>query len=179
MKGIVFRVFLELLESKHGYQLVDEIIEESDLKSNGVYTSVGTYHHSELFQLANKVCQKTGVSEKELLCEFGKYTFTVFSESYNHLIKPYRNAYEFLERIEDTIHVEVFKLYPEAELPLFKIEKNDKNQMLLIYHSAKKMAYFAEGLIKGSLVYFENNADIIIEPLNEENSVVKFIIDKK
>ena len=48
MKGIVFTEFLEMVETKFGLETVDNIIENSDLKSEGIYTSVGTYDFNEM-----------------------------------------------------------------------------------------------------------------------------------
>ena len=41
MKGMVFIEFLELVEEKFGLEMVDNIIEQSNLESEGVYTLVG------------------------------------------------------------------------------------------------------------------------------------------
>ena len=51
MKGIVFTEFLDLVESKFGLAMVDKIILQSQLESNGSYTSIGTYKFSEMLQL--------------------------------------------------------------------------------------------------------------------------------
>ena len=51
MKGIVFTEFLDLVEDKFGLEMVDKIIQSSDLESGGIYTSVGTYKFSEMLQL--------------------------------------------------------------------------------------------------------------------------------
>ena len=51
MKGIIFTDFLELVEEKFGLEMVDTIIEASELESNGVYTGVGTYSFGEMVQL--------------------------------------------------------------------------------------------------------------------------------
>ena len=51
MKGLVFTEFLEMVESKFGLEVVDNIIEHSELPSGGVYTSVGTYDFNEMLSL--------------------------------------------------------------------------------------------------------------------------------
>ena len=43
MKGVIFTEFLELVEKKFGLAMVDKIIGQSNLASEGIYTSVGTY----------------------------------------------------------------------------------------------------------------------------------------
>ena len=40
MKGIVFTEFLDLVEEKFGLEMVDTIIEQSNLDSGGVYTPI-------------------------------------------------------------------------------------------------------------------------------------------
>ena len=51
MKGIVFTEFLDMVEERFGYEVVDQIISESKLSTDGIYTSVGTYPHSEIVKL--------------------------------------------------------------------------------------------------------------------------------
>ena len=48
MKGIVFKEFIDMVEATFGEEMLDTVIENSDLPSGGVYTSVGTYPHTEL-----------------------------------------------------------------------------------------------------------------------------------
>ena len=51
MKGMIFTEFLEMVESKFGLETVDTTIENSDLPSEGIYTSVGTYDFNEMVSL--------------------------------------------------------------------------------------------------------------------------------
>jgi|TARA_B110000908_G_scaffold27527_1_gene32300 hypothetical protein len=48
MKGIIFTEFLDLVEEKFGLGMVDKIIYQSNLASEGIYTSIGTYNFSEM-----------------------------------------------------------------------------------------------------------------------------------
>lgn len=51
MKGIVFSEFMDLVEESFGLEMIDELIEQSDLPSGGSYTAVGTYPHGEMLTL--------------------------------------------------------------------------------------------------------------------------------
>ena len=77
MKGVIFTTFLELVEAKWGFDMVDDIIESSDLESGGVYTSVGTYDHVEAVNLVKALSEKTGVEVGALLTAFGEHLFGV------------------------------------------------------------------------------------------------------
>ncbi|MGQ1909571.1 heme NO-binding domain-containing protein [Marinifilum sp. RC60d5] len=178
MKGLVFCEFLDMIEKEFGYETVDHIIEKSDLPSKGVYTSVGTYSHEEIFTLVTKLSAKTGISVSKLFYTYGVYVFEVFVKSYKKNSFLHINAFEFLNRVEDTIHVQVLKLYPEAELPKIEVRKQTSTSMELIYTSQRKMADFAEGLIQGCLNHFNEKAIISKEFLNQDQSEVLFIIQK-
>jgi len=78
MKGIVFTEFLDMVEKKFGYEVVDQIIGDSNLNSKGVYTSVGTYPHSEVVQLLMNLSDKVKIDPRILRKEFGKYLFDTF-----------------------------------------------------------------------------------------------------
>lgn len=178
MKGIIFNVFLDLVEKENGYETVDTIIENSNLKSKGIYTSVGTYPHEELISLIKQYSNITGISVKAIMQKFGQFAFLYFAESYSEIIQNYNNMFDFLERLEDTIHVEVLKLYPEAELPVFIVDKNDINEMILHYQSERKMADLAHGLLIGCMEHFKTWCVLKTEQVKSDNSNVMFIIRK-
>lgn len=179
MKGLIFREFLNLVEERFGYETVDKIIETSKLDSKGIYTSVGTYPHEEIFMLVKQLSVKTQISESVLFKEFGKYAFDVFMKSYSRLLSDFDDAFNFLQHVEDTIHIEVLKLYPEAELPKFVVEKRTENELILNYSSERKMADMAEGLILGCFEHFKIEADLQIEIMKKDLSNVRFIITRK
>lgn len=178
MKGIVFREFLEMVETKYGYSVVDEIIEKSNINSNGAYTSVGTYQHEEIFKLVNQLSLILNVPEEKLFYAYGEYVFKSFLNTYPHLTINYNDAFELLAHIESAIHVEVLKLYPDAELPRIETRERTENSMIMVYYSQRKMSDFAEGLIQACLNYFGEKAIIKKEILAEDKSEVLFSITK-
>jgi len=178
MKGIVFTEFLEMVEKEYGYDMVDNIINKSDLPSGGVYTSVGTYAFSEMGMLLHNLSVDTNLSMSQLLNTFGKYLFHTFVKNYPGFFEAAPDAFKFLESIEDYIHVEVKKLYPDAELPSFDTKRLDNNSLEMIYRSERRMADFAEGLIEKTLEHYGETANISKENLTENGTEVKFIITK-
>ena len=178
MKGIVFTEFLELVEQKFGLEVVDEIIEKSDLESNGAYTSIGTYKFSEMLQLLSHLSTKTSISIDELLLVYAEHFFGVLVKSYPVLIKSYSDPINMLASIESHIHIEVLKIYPDAELPTFEVISKSKNSLILIYKSSRAMYYFGLGLMNKTFDYFNSSAEIVIEKLKEDCTEVKFIITK-
>lgn len=178
MKGIVFTEFLEMVESKFNYNLVDEILNETDLPSGGIYTAIGTYDHSEIIKLVSKLSEKTNIPVEDLVYSFGVHLFDVFSKGYTQFFAKATNAFEFLYSIENYIHTEVKKLYPDAELPSFQITKTTDTHLVMIYSSERKMAKLAHGLIDGCLNYYGEKAEVSLNALNSDGSKVQFDIKK-
>jgi hypothetical protein len=179
MKGIVFTEFLEMVEEGFGYEMVDKILLESDLPSKGIYSAVGTYSHHEMVTLVVSLHKYTEVPMSELLAAFGEYLFNSLIKSYGHIFHDVNDAFGMLSTIESYIHVQVRKLYPDAELPTFSIEKPNDKQLIMYYTSERSMGDLAVGLINGCLKHFNEQADISKEVLNESGSEVKFVITKK
>jgi len=110
MKGIVFTEFLDLVEAKFGLEMVDSIIESSQLESKGIYTSVGTYEFSEMLQLLKHLSTNTNISIDNLLLVYGEHFFSVLETSYPGLLTTYKDPIDMLSSIENHINVEVKKI---------------------------------------------------------------------
>jgi hypothetical protein len=81
-------------------------------------------------------------------------------KNYGHFFSHTKDAFEFLESIENYIHVEVHKLYPDAELPRFTTRRPGRRSLEMIYQSERSMGDLAEGLIAACLEHFKEKATI-------------------
>ncbi len=176
MKGIVFTEFMDLVETKFGYTMVDRIILESKVPSNGAYTSIGTYPFAELVKLMRHLSHNTNIPMDELLYMYGKHFFSVLLKSYPHFIERLDNAFQFFESIDRYTHVEVQNFYPDVALPRFKTRRLQQNQLEMIYTFNYKIADFAQGLIQSSLEYYGKKATIEKSFLNTKGTTVRFLI---
>ena len=154
MKGIVFSEFLEFVEAQFDADRVDDMIELAALPSEGAYTSVGTYDHREMLKLVTALSEMSDIPVPELVRNFGKHLFGCLSAAYPQFLDGVDSPFQFLQTIEDHIHVEVRKLYPDAELPRFECEFPKPEQMAMIYHSKRPFADLAQGLIEGCFAHF-------------------------
>lgn len=162
MKGVIFTEFLEMVEATGGLDLVDEIIDAAGdaAPTAGAYTAVGTYDHTEIVALVGALSEKTETPVPELLKSFGAHLFQRFTVLYPRLFEKHSDAFTFLENVDTYIHVEVLKLYPNAELPRFEVERPSAPQLLMTYHSSRHLEDLAEGLIRGCLDHFGARAGI-------------------
>mgnify|MGYP005991959765 CR=1 FL=1 len=178
MKGIVFTEFLDLVEDKFGLEMVDHIISNSDLESEGIYTSVGTYKFSEMLQLLQHLSAKTGISIDDLLLVYAEHFFSVLEDSYPGLLATYKDPIEMISSIEDHIHVEVRKIYPDAELPTFEVVEKSEKSLIMIYKSSRAMHHFGLGLMNKTFEHFNATATIDLEKIKEDGTEVRFIINE-
>ena len=166
MKGIVFSEFIEMVEDTFSPEIADQIIMETNPESEGAYTSVGTYDHNELVAMVVKLSEISSTPVPDLVQAFGNYLLTRFVKLYPAFFAEMETTFDFLSTIENHVHVEVKKLYSDAELPTFDIEKIDDNTLIMEYKSVRPFADLAEGLIRGAADYFNENIDISREDLS-------------
>ena len=178
MKGIVFTEFLDLVEDKFGLEMVDKIINASNLESNGIYTSIGTYRFSEMLQLLQHLSENTSISIDDLLLVYAEHFFSVLEKSYPELLATYNDPIDMLSSIENHIHIEVRKIYPDAELPTFQVLDKTKTSLVMIYKSSRAMHHFGLGLMNKTFEHFNSTASIVLEKLKKDGTEVKFIITK-
>lgn len=178
MKGIIFSEFLDLVEDKFGLEVVDKIIMQSNLESGGIYTSVGTYKFSEMLQLLQHLSAHTSISIDDLLLVYAEHFFSVIEDSYPGLLATYKDPIEMISSIENHIHVEVRKIYPDAELPTFQVIEKTETSLVLIYKSSRAMHHFGLGLMNKTFAHFNSTASIVLEKLKEDGTEVKFLINK-
>lgn len=179
MKGFVFTCFLDLVEDNFGYEIVDEIILTSNLSTGGVYTSIGTYPHYEIFELVGQLSSVTQIPIRTLLKLYGQHFFKVSETQYGYLLSSFTNTFQLLESIPHYMHIEVKKIYPDAELPQITTKRVADNVLEMIYSSEQKMFDFAEGLIDSCLKFYGEEGSIEQINLNDECSKVRFLITKR
>ena len=154
MKGIVMNLLAEMVEQKFGLEEWNAILEQAGYQ--GAYTSAGIYEDSELLDLVGVISSRSGISVDDLVFAFGEFMFPMFVERYPDLVDKNMHFLDFLETIDDIIHVEVKKLYPDAITPAFENLRHEPNKLELRYRSERQMCLLAEGLIKGAAEHFES-----------------------
>ena len=177
MKGIVFSELFELVEAEAGYELVDRIILECGLESEGAYTSVGTYEFSELATIVGKLSEITQIPADVLIKKFGHHLFKSFSTKFGEFFK-YETTFDLLQNVQDIIHVEVCKLYPNAELPTFQYSSPSDGVLQMYYESTRPLADLCQGLIEGCIDHFGENIELRRQDHNDQKTRSLFTLTK-
>lgn len=178
MKGIVFTEFLEMVEDRFSPELADDIVEAAKLPHRGAFTAVGTYPHAEMGRLVTELSKRTDMKVPDLLRTYGRHLFGRFREGYGEFFEGVDDSFGFLSRIDDVVHVEVRKLYPDAELPEFEALNVSPGHLRMIYRSPRCLGDFAEGLMEGCFAHYGEN--VTITRVDEDGGrIVRFDLVKE
>jgi hypothetical protein len=157
--------------------MADRIIQAAHVPSGGAYTSVGTYDHGEMWSLVAELSKATEIPAPDLLRSFGQHLFGRFVLGFPRRFQGISSAFDFLQTVDGVIHMEVHKLYPDAELPRFEVLERSENRMVLLYQSLRHFADLAEGLIQGCGEHFGQPLSIVRENLPADaGSRVRFTL---
>lgn len=160
MKGIVFTEFLDYVAGRFGHDMVDDILDDCNFGHGGAYTAVATYDHRELVQLIGSLTRHSGETASSTLRKFGIQLSEAFARRFPFFFEEKPTLFDFLESVESTVHVEVLKLYPDAELPRFVANRREEHSMSLDYLSSRCFSGLAAGLIEGAANYYSTTIDL-------------------
>lgn len=155
MRGIMFTEFTAFAEEKFGLVACQKVLDQAALSTDGSYTNVGNYPYSDLEAIVvTLVDMVDDLDAEQLLFDFGYWLAGRFRTSYASFFEEHDNALSFLASIDDHIHVEVRKLYPDSVPPRVFLTKESDDRYVLRYESHRPLAAVALGLTQGSLDAF-------------------------
>jgi hypothetical protein len=167
MKGIVFTELIDFIERHTSVAIAESIIDETELESGGAFTSVGNYPHSEAVKLVVSASERLDTPVADLMRQFGKELFATLLNSHPQFIDVNtKNAFAFLAKVQNHIHVEVAKLYADADLPVIQTSL-DEDKMIVRYESHRPFAMLAMGLIEGCCAHFDDT--LVVELQGDPN----------
>lgn len=157
-----------MVEDRYSPEVADQIIENANLESGGSYTTVGTYPHSELVALVTSLAEISGEESANLLRTFGRHLLFRFKEIYPEFFEGISSSFDLLDTIDNHVHIEVKKLYPDAELPRFNCDRTNDGTLIMSYSSRRALADLAHGLIEGAVEIWQENVAIHREDSRSE-----------
>ncbi|MGC9400992.1 heme NO-binding domain-containing protein [Vibrio genomosp. F10] len=176
MKGLIFTEFMELVEREFGLEVLDTILDEAG--DSGIYTSVGSYDHKALVKLIVTLSKKTDIPSEQLQEVFGQSVFITLYKSMpdNAELNQCASSFQFIRHVEDYIHLEVKKLYPDAKPPSFDFISETQTEMVFDYKSARCMSHVCLGLIKGCAEHFNESVNIATQSQTTNHDHVRFTL---
>lgn len=158
MKGIIFNLVQEVVTEKYGPDTWDDLLDSAEL--DGAYTSLGSYPDTDLFALVGAASTALGVPPGDVVRSLGEGAIPLLADRFPEFFTPHVSTTTFLLTLNDIIHAEVRKLYPDADLPEFDFQGVATDELTLGYQSARQLCSLAEGFITGTARHFGETSTI-------------------
>ena len=168
MKGVIFSLFEQFVVENWGTDTFEEILDECELATEEPFVGPGTYPDEDLLQIVGKAVEKLGIPLSDGMRAFGKWVLPRLMEQVPKSMTNFDHPKQFLQTVHDIIHVEVRKLYSDAEPPRFTYKDPAPDRLIMIYQSPRKMYDLMDGLIEGVAEYYDCPIDFKREIKQEQ-----------
>jgi len=163
VKGIIFNLLEEVITAEHGPDAWDDLLDAAGF--DGVYTSLGNYADEEFVALLARMPATFGAGIDEQLRWFGRSSMPLLADRYGTFFERPDSTASFLRSINDVIHTEVRKLYPDADVPTFDFDPvpdltPPADAVVMGYSSRRRLCALAEGFIQGAAQRFKETASV-------------------
>jgi hypothetical protein len=120
--------------------------------------------------------EMTGISENGLKERFGEYLVDDLFKLYADYIRPEWRTFDIILNTEQVMHGTVRRLNSTATPPILNVTKVTDKLLIIDYHSRRRMAALAIGIIKGIAKYYNESELLAITPptdLNDERVQIR------
>ena len=160
MKGIINKGIKELVIDRFGDDAWEKVLALAKCKES-FFSVSDDYPDQMTLDLVEAACQVSGLSEDQVLFEFGRFWVTHTGvQSYPSYFKlAGKNAREFLLNM-DKVHVQVTKNVINVSPPRFGYEQLEDGRLLMHYTSERGFCSALRGLIVGVGDFFHEKLEV-------------------
>jgi hypothetical protein len=153
VKGVIFNLLAGAVCDEYGEDAWDELLDRAGLE--GAWTSVGSYPHKDLLRVVAEAATMWQWTHDDVIRWFGRSALPRLASAYPTFFDGHTSAFPFLRTLNEVHHLEVLKIYPDADLPVFTFDPPREERVLTMrYSSARALCTFGEGLIHGAGDHF-------------------------
>jgi len=146
-----------------------DLLKEKSGTSSITFSVTENYSIDFMNALIKNASEMTGKTEDNLKEQFGQYLVNDLFALYADYIKPEWRTFDVILNTEPVIHGAVRRLNSTANPPILHVHKVNDKLLVIDYHSRRKMASLAIGIIKGIANYYGESESIIITPMSNAN----------
>ncbi|MCC9138044.1 heme NO-binding domain-containing protein [Pontibacter silvestris] len=175
MHGSIFVLLKRFVENLYDYSTWVRLLEDAGIR-HAPYQMDGMYPTSEIFTIVHKASALTGVPPQSLMEEYGAFLVPDLLLVYKRYMQPEWRTYEMLLNTEGAMHAAVKKEDERATPPLLLVTKKGSRQLIVDYHSRRRMAAVAIGIIKGIAKYYDESEKVevtLLTPVGEERVQIR------
>lgn len=156
MRGVILREFLDMVDRHYGPETTEDISRAVGL-TTAFFSDAAALPH--VLRLAAALSQRSGTPVPAIMISFGEALFPRLAGAHPELLAV-EDALKVLESVVVTTLAASRALDPNAAFPEFQFCETNPSVVTLECRSARPVADFAEGLIRGCLTYCRKQAEI-------------------
>lgn len=175
MHGSIFVLLKRFVESLYGYSTWVNLFEAAGIK-HAPYQMNEMYPTSEIFAIVGKAAELMGIPPHQLMERYGESLVPDLLLIYKKYMHPEWRTYEMLLNTETAMHAAVRREDSRATPPLLLVTKKGERQLMVDYHSKRRMGGVAVGIIKGIAKHYEESDKVevtLLTPANEESVQIR------
>jgi hypothetical protein len=157
MKGILFNVVEDVVTEALSADAWDDVIDAAGV--GGSYTSLASYPDTDLFAIVAAIAAATDLSPDDTYRLAGRLGFKHLARRNPHILQGTDGWQQLIMSLDDIIHPEVRKMYPDAEVPGFATTPVGDG-LRVTYTSRRKLCALAEGLILGGGGWYGHELEV-------------------
>ena len=165
MKGVIFNVVEEVVAQTLSRETWDAVLLAAGV--DGAYTSLGDYPDSEMRAILAALSEQSGMDEGAILRLAGRHGYRLLAEQHASLVGRFAGFDDLVRHLDDVIHPEVLKLYPDARPPQFDFPDDPGvpapgagDRWVVLYRSHRGLCDLAVGLLQGAAESFGLHAAV-------------------
>ncbi|MCJ8165475.1 heme NO-binding domain-containing protein [Pontibacter sp. E15-1] len=175
MHGSIFVLLKRFVESLYDYSTWVKLLEAADI-GHAPYQMHEMYPTSELFSIVQQGAALTGIPPHQLMERYGEYLVPDLLFFYKKHVDPEWRTYDMLLNTESAMHAAVKREDSRATPPLLLVTKKGSRQLIVDYHSKRRMAAVAVGIIRGIAKHYDEGDAVevsLLTPMDEERVQIR------
>lgn len=153
MHGSMFVLLRRYVENAYDFSTWVKLMEAAGI-AHSHYQMQEVYPTKEMFAIVDKAAELIGIPVYDLLERYGEFLVSDLLLVYSRYINPSWRTYDMLLNTEAAMHAAVKREDNKANPPMLLVTKKGSKQLIVDYHSRRKMAGVAVGIIRGIAGYF-------------------------
>lgn len=159
MHGFIFSELRKYADTRIGSGAWNRLLQSAGL-GNKLYLPIQEYPDSDAVALVGAAAAETGMSQEEILEDFGRFLAPSLHGLYRTLVDPEWKTLDLLEHTEHTIHSVVRARNPGARPANLQAVRLSPEVVDLTYSSQRRLCPVAKGIIQGMAAHY--GEDIVI-----------------
>jgi len=155
LKGIIFNLLEDFIVEGWGAAKFERIFEQCPVQAQVPYVGPGTYPDAHLLAIVDRATAELGIETSVALRGFGRFAFPRLAERFSVFVREFQHPKPFLKTVHGIIHLEVQKVYANAEPPLITFQDPAPDRLVMHYTSRRKLCALFAGLVEGTGDYFK------------------------